>query len=174
MARYVGINLLFTSSPLYPPYLTPPDLPHSINIDSNTYEGIPGVDASGQFIKPGLVVGELSELQRTSRFSYDNQDLPFTGKARQCYELWLEDVPCYPELDYPAFANLFLSNALNLERTQDDAGRVDYELPNFNYATTDELERRAPGLRRRQLPHRHPELRLQLRLARPSSRSGTA
>ncbi len=57
----------------------------------------------------------------------------------QCYELWLEDVPCYPELDYPAFANLFLFNALNLERTQDDAGRVDYELPNFNYATTDEL-----------------------------------
>ena len=137
MARYVGINLLFTSSPLYPPYLTPPDLPHSVNIDSNTYEGIPGVDASAQFIKPGLVVGELSELQRTSRFSYDNQDLPLTGKARQCYDLWLEDVPCYPELDYPAFANLFLFNALNLERTQDDAGRVDYELPNFNYATGD-------------------------------------
>ena len=57
----------------------------------------------------------------------------------QCYELWLEGVPCYPELDYPADANLFLFNALNLERTQDDAGRVDYELPNFNYATTDEL-----------------------------------
>src|ERR671912_1509195 len=104
VARYVGINLLFTSSPLYPPYLTPPDLPHSVNIDSNTYEGIPGVDASGQFIKPGLEV-----------------------------------VPCYPELDYPADANLFLYNALNLERPQDDAGRVDYELPNFNYATTDEL-----------------------------------
>jgi hypothetical protein len=97
------------------------------------------VNASGRFIKPGLVLGELSELQPTSRFSYDNQDLPFAGKARQCYELWLEDVPCYPELDYPAFANLFLFNALNLERTQDDAGRVDYELPNFNYATTDEL-----------------------------------
>ena len=139
VARYVGINLLFTSSPLYPPYLAPPDLPHSVNIDSNTYEAIPGVDASAQFIKPGLVVGELSELQRTSRFSYDNQDLPFAGKARQCYELWLELVPCYPDLDYPADANLFLFNALNLERTQDDAGRVDYELPNFNYATTDEL-----------------------------------
>jgi hypothetical protein len=36
--------------------------------------------------------------------------------------------PCYPELDYPAFANLFLFNALNLERTQDDAGRVADEL----------------------------------------------
>jgi hypothetical protein len=137
VARYVGINLLFTSSPSFPAELTPPDLPHTVNIDSNTYEGIPGVNASRQFIKPGLVLDELSELQRTTRFSYDNQDLPFTGKARECYELWLQDVPCYPELDYPAFANLFLFNALNLERTQDDAGRVDYELPNFNYATTD-------------------------------------
>jgi hypothetical protein len=139
VARYVGINLLFTSSPLYPPSLTPPDLPHSVNIDSNTYEGWPGVDASRRYIKPRLVVDEVSELQRTTRFSYDNQDLPFTGQARQCYELWLQDVPCYPDLDYPAFANLFLFNALNLERTQDDAGRVDYELPNFNYATTEEL-----------------------------------
>jgi hypothetical protein len=137
VARYVGINLLFTSSPSFPAYLSPPALPHSVNIDSNTYEGIPGVDASSQFIKPRLLVDEVSELQRTTRFSYDNQDLPLTGKARQCYDLWLQDVPCYPELDYPAFANLFLFNALNLERTQDDAGRVDYELPNFNYATTD-------------------------------------
>jgi hypothetical protein len=140
VARYVGINLLFTSSPSYPPYLTPPDLPHSVNLDSNTYEGIPGVDASRRFITPRLLLDEISELQRTTRFSYDNQDLPFTGKAQQCYDLWLQDVPCYPELDYPAFANLFLFNALNLERTQDDAGRVDYELPNFNYATTNAEE----------------------------------
>jgi hypothetical protein len=133
-------GLGFTSSPLYPPYLTPAALPHTVNIDSNTYEGIPGVDASREFIEPQLLLDELSELQRTTRFSYDNQDLPFTGKARQCYELWLQNVKCFPELDYPASdGNLFLYNALNLERTQDDAGRVDYELPNFNYATTDDV-----------------------------------
>jgi hypothetical protein len=139
LTRYVAINALFTSSPAYSPELSPPALPDTINIDSNTYEGWPGVDASRRYIKPRLLLDELSELQPTTRFSYDNQDLPFTGKARQCYELWFQDVPCYPELDYPAFANLFLFNALNLERTQDDAGRVDYELPNFNYATTDDL-----------------------------------
>jgi hypothetical protein len=140
VARYVGINLLFTTSPSYPAELTPPDLPHSVNIDANTYEGIPGVDASSRYITPRLLLDELSELQPTTRFSYDNQDLPFTGKALECYVQWLQDVACYPTLDYPAFANLFLFNALNLERrTQDDAGRVDYELPNFNYATTDDL-----------------------------------
>jgi hypothetical protein len=137
VARYVGINLLITSSPSYPAELTPPDLPHTVNIDSNTYEAIPGVDASKRYITPGLVLDELSELQPTTRFSYDNQDLPLTGKARQCYDLWLQDVSCYPQLGYPGFANLFLYNALHLRRTQDDAGRVDYELPNFNYATTD-------------------------------------
>ena len=102
VARYVGINLLFTPSPLYPPDLTPPDLPHTVNIDSNTYEGIPGVDASGAYIKPGLLLDELSELQPTTRFSYDNQDLPFRGKALQCYLLWVEGTPCYPNLDYPS------------------------------------------------------------------------
>ena len=142
VARYVGVNLLFTTSPSYSPSLTPPDLPHTVNIDSNTYEAIPGVNASRRYIKPGLLLQELSELQPTTRFSYDNQDLPLTGQAQQCYDLWLpaQDVPCYPDLDYPAFANLFLFNALNLERTQDDAGRVDYELPNFNYATTNAEE----------------------------------
>ena len=139
VARYVGIDLLFTSSPLYRPDLTPPDLPHTVNIDANTYEGWPGVDASSRYITPRLLLEELSELQPTTRFSYDNQDLPFTGKALECYVQWLQDVPCYPDLDYPGFANLFVFNALNLERTQDDAGRVDYELPNFNYVTTDDL-----------------------------------
>jgi hypothetical protein len=142
VARYVGVNLLFTSSPSFSPSLTPPALPHTVNIDSNTYEAIPGVNASRRYIKPGLLLQELSELQPTTRFSYDNQDLPLTGQAQRCYDLWLpaQDVPCYPDLDYPAFANLFLFNALNLERTQDDAGRVDYELPNFNYATTNAEE----------------------------------
>jgi hypothetical protein len=142
VARHVGINLLFTSSPSYPAELTPPALPHTVNIDANTYEAVPGVDASRRYITPRLALDEISELQPTTRFSYDNQDLPLTGKARECYDLWLpaQDVPCYPDLDYPAFANLFLFNALNLERTQDDAGRVDYELPNFNYATTNAEE----------------------------------
>ena len=43
------------------------------------------------------------------------KDLSFTGKARRCYEQWLEDVQCYENRpQYPAFANLFLYNALNL------------------------------------------------------------
>ena len=117
---------------------------------------------------------EVSELQRTTRFSYDNQDLPLHRQGPGVLRPVAHRTSrCYPELDYPAFANLFLFNALNLERTQDDAGRVDYELPNFNYATTDAEGSSGCRLRRRQLPHRHPELRVQLRVARRSSRTAT-
>ncbi|HEX8344929.1 MAG TPA: hypothetical protein VF657_09320 [Actinoplanes sp.] len=134
ITRYVALNLIMTTSPLYPVELPAADLPHSINIDSNTYEGWPGVDASERYITPKLLVEELSELRWRNRFDFDNQDLPYDEKAEECYVGGLNDVSCYPELDFPAFANLYLYNRENLARTQDDAGRVDYELPLFNYA----------------------------------------
>ncbi|GGL15488.1 hypothetical protein GCM10012284_57690 [Mangrovihabitans endophyticus] len=137
LTRYVAVNLLMTTSPLYPVEL-PADLPTSINIDSNTYEGWPGVDASAAYIKPDLVVSELSELRWRNRLDFDNQDLPFDQRARECFLGEFETYePCYPDLDYPSDANLYLYNRENLARTQDDDGRVDYELPVFNYATPD-------------------------------------
>ncbi|MEV4347413.1 hypothetical protein AB0J83_23400 [Actinoplanes sp. NPDC049596] len=133
ITRYVALNLLMTTSPLYPVELPTP-LPRSINIDSNTYEGWPGVDASARYQKPRYVVDELSELRWRNKLDYDSQDLPFDAKARACYLDLLEDVSCYPGAGYPPFANLYLYNRDNLGRTQDDRGRVDYELPVFNYA----------------------------------------
>jgi hypothetical protein len=134
ITRYVAINLLFTASPLYPAELPTSAPPRTINVDSNTYEGWPGVDASARYIKPGLLLSELRELRWQNVLDYDNQDFPFRGEARRCYELWLKDVSCYPQLGYPGFANLFLQNTFELGRTQDDKGRVDYELPIFNYS----------------------------------------
>jgi hypothetical protein len=137
ITRYVALNLLMTSSPLYPVELPTPEPPKSINIDSNTYEGWPGVDASARYIKPKLVVDELSELRWRNRLDFDNQDLPYDAKAEQCYLGVLTDESCYPESGYPAFANLYLYNWANLERTRDDVGRVDYEVPVFNYAVAE-------------------------------------
>jgi hypothetical protein len=134
ITRYVAINLLFTSSPLYPPELPTARPPGTVDIDSNTYEGWPGVDASEAFITPDLVVDELAELRWRDELTYDNQDLPFTGAARRCYVGLLEDRSCYPRLGYPSFGNLFLQNTFQLERTKDDGAAVDYELPVFNYA----------------------------------------
>ncbi|MFB6719409.1 hypothetical protein ACFCV3_04580 [Kribbella sp. NPDC056345] len=145
LVRYVALDLLFTSSPLYPVELPPSTPSDTVNLDSNTYEGWPGVDASTDYIDKKLVVSELSELAWRNRFSYDSQDLPFTGDAKRCYELLLANKSCYPELGYPAFANLFLQNTKELARTQDDQGKVDYELPIFNYAVPPELDTPALG-----------------------------
>jgi hypothetical protein len=135
ITRYVALDLLFTTSPLYPAELPTARPPTSINLDSNTYEGWPGVDASATYIKPGLLLQELRELRWTNRLDYDSQDLPFEGDASRCYfAVMVDDESCYPELGYPPFANFFLQNTFDLARTQDDQGRVDYELPIFNYA----------------------------------------
>jgi hypothetical protein len=144
VARYAAINLMFTSSPLYPPYLTPQLLPKSINLDLNTYEGWTGVNASRDYQKPDLLKAEESELF-PSKWSTDTQDLRFAGKARECYILWLDETPCYANRpQYPGFANLFLYNALNLDEAldedPDDAGeKRRYEAPAFNYATDEDI-----------------------------------
>ena len=142
VARYSAINLLFTTSAAYPPYLTPELLPDEINLDTNTYEAWPGVDASDLYLRRNYMRAETSELF-PSRWSADKQDVDFNAQREECYVLWLQDVPCYPDRPYPAFANLFVDNALNLEDALDeyppDTRSREYEAPAFNYATTDEL-----------------------------------
>jgi hypothetical protein len=135
VARYVGIDLLFTTSPLYPPDVTGPVVPTSIDFDATTYEGWRGVDASGSFIKPALLVEELSEIQPARDLSQDYDDAAFSGRARTCYALWLASKTCFPQRAYPAFANLFVYNDLRVDELRDDHGRVDYEMPLVNYAT---------------------------------------
>ncbi|GIE97407.1 hypothetical protein [Paractinoplanes rishiriensis] len=145
ITRYAALNLLMTTSPLYPVELPAPNPPKSINIDSNTYEGWPGVDASAEYQTPRLLVRELSELRWRNKLSYDDQDLPYDARAEECYLGLLADESCYPGSGYPAFANLYLYNRDNLARTQDDAGRVDYEMPLFNYAVGEGVDTPALG-----------------------------
>lgn len=134
VTRFAAINLLFTSSPLYPPYLTPLRLPGTINLDVNTYEGWKGVDASRTYQTPALLLDEISELHSIP-YTSDQQDLPFKQGARNCYQLWLNDNRCYPNRPYPAFANLFLYSAFTLGATRNGGG--DYEGMLFNYVTED-------------------------------------
>jgi len=137
LARFGAINLLFTSSPLYPPYLTPPRQPGEINLDLNTYEGWKGVDVSATYQKPAMLQDEVAEVHRIP-YSYDEQDFPLTGDAKNCYLQWIVDVQCYNNYrQYPGFANLFLYNALNKAAWRDDTvpGTEVYEAGFFNYAT---------------------------------------
>ena len=134
VARYVGIDLLFTTSPLYPPDLTPERMPSSINLDLNTYEGWGGVDASQEYLDPGLIEDEESELLRLPT-TLDRQDLRLAGPAKRCFNKWVKLEICYrnrPQYPDP-FVNLFLYNAIHRNRFKDGGGQ--YELMSFNYAT---------------------------------------
>jgi hypothetical protein len=134
IARYVGIDLLFTTSPAYPPDLTPQRMPDPVNLDINTYEGWPGVNASQRFIDPGLVRREEGELLRVTT-TLDRQQEPLTGPARRCFNKWVNNLICYrnrPQYPDP-FANLFLYNSIHRNRFKDGGGQ--YEAMSFNYAT---------------------------------------
>jgi hypothetical protein len=143
VTRFVGLNLLMTTSPLYPPYLTPTKLPGTINLDSNTYEGWPGTNASAEYIKPDLLVSETQELIH-NRTTYDSQKLPFQGKAEECFLGWLFEDPfgpnCYAP-DYPfytAAADPFLDTALKRPALIGGA-QGDYEALAVNYATGEDF-----------------------------------
>jgi hypothetical protein len=143
IARYVAINLLFTTSPLYPPGYTPQRLPSTINLDINTYEGAPGINAAREYLKPEYVRNEVSEVHRVP-YTVDSQTLPLTTKSRSCYYRTAAvligespDVPCYREYSqYPGQAGLFLDNALNIGRLRDGGG--EYEALIVNYAVLDD------------------------------------
>jgi hypothetical protein len=74
LARYAAFNLLFTSSPLYPPDLTPELLPALVNLDLNTYEAWDGVDASALYQNQDYLRHELGELFPEFPLTSDNQD----------------------------------------------------------------------------------------------------
>ncbi len=138
VARYVAINLLFTPSPLYPPYITPDRQPGSINMDLNTYEGWPGVNASRDYQTPRLLVQEVSEVHPIA-YNFDRQDVAFDEKAKRCYRQWLRDEFCYDNRSafYPGFAGLFVYNALHIRDFWNGGG--EYEAMFFNYATENYL-----------------------------------
>jgi hypothetical protein len=134
-----------SSSPLYPPQFTPRLLPSRINLDVNTVEGIPGVNASQRYQTPGLVLDEVDELHRLP-YSMDQQDVAYKGKARECYLEWVASVysegaageVCYERYqNYPPDANLFLYGAVNLDALLDHDRRRTYQAALLNWAVQD-------------------------------------
>lgn len=137
LARYVGINLLFTASPLYDPAITPPRLPRRINLDLNLYEGSPGVDASENLLTPKVVRREVAELLPLADITVDLQELSTEDPVfRSCYEswFWLWNAPnCYPGSPYGSSANVFVHQGSTLADTHDGPAGTDYEASGFNY-----------------------------------------
>lgn len=132
VARYVGLDLLFASSPLYSPALAAPRLPGTINLDVNGYEGLPGLRGTRDYFTPSLFLHEEQELVAVP-MSLDVQVSKLQDGTKNCLELQLQDKPCDPKKVYPGGANLYLDSARQQPRWRDGGG--DYEAGIFHYTT---------------------------------------
>ena len=131
LARYVAVNLLFTTSPLYKPAISPPELPGKIQVDVNIYQGDPTEDGT-HFIKPAIVNQELTALQPNNTFSTEVNSLPLSGNAAKIYQCFVTDHSCFGNRLFGiAFADLFLYHNSHLLQYLEGDG--DYEIPVFLY-----------------------------------------
>src|SRR5678816_4063956 len=68
VTRYVAINLLFTTSPLYKPMISPPLVPGALNIDFNLYQIDPKVDGL-TFLDTAYFLNKFKRLQPMNQFT---------------------------------------------------------------------------------------------------------
>jgi hypothetical protein len=147
--RYVGLDLLFTSSPLYPPYFTANRLPGQVNLDVNTVEGWNQVNASEDFVEQGLFLSEVKELPSgfESTLSADYQDIKMAGDWNRCYQQFVSDKVCYNDLapfyaGFGGFVNIFLVSARHHEEFLDGTPAYEAGLVNWSIGQ----KPKAPGL----------------------------
>ena len=137
VTRYVAIDLLFTTSPLYKPAISPPLLPESIQLDINVYQMDPGSDGTDYFV-PELIESELSDLQPLNTFEVELNSQDFDTRFAKVYNCFYFDVSCFGQRLFGiAFADLFLYFSDHLLRFLEGDG--DYEVPIFAFNATDEL-----------------------------------
>jgi hypothetical protein len=137
VARYVAIDLLFTTSPLYKPALSPPELPEDIQLDVNVFQIDPNSDGTDYFDIP-LINDELNELQPYNNFSTELNSQAFEKPFSKVYQCFFDDVSCFGNRLFGiAFADLFLFFQDKIIKYLE--GDADYELPVFAFNATDEL-----------------------------------
>jgi hypothetical protein len=137
VTRYVAIDLLFTTSPLYKPALSPPLLPEDIQLDINVFQIDPGSDGTDYFDEP-LIAEELNDLQPLNNYTVEMNSQSFGSRFAKVYNCFYNDVSCFGQRLFGiAFGDLFLyfnDHIINFLE-----GDADYEIPVFAFNATDEL-----------------------------------
>jgi hypothetical protein len=137
LTRFVAINLLFTTSPIYNAAITPPALPSTLNIDMNPFQGDPTSDARA-FIKPASILAELGALQKHNTFTSDTQAYKFAGRIEQVMNCFVFGPSCFGNrLGGNNFGDLFLYTNSHIEKFLDGGG--DYEVPVLQFNLPDAL-----------------------------------
>jgi len=145
VARYVALDLLFTSSPIYKPAISPPSLPSALQVDINLYQGEPGFDGK-TVLDTTYLKTKLGTLQQLNTLTTEVRDQSLRNKALSVYQCFVTyftgpgplGQSCYGNRLFGiAFADLFLYHDDKI--TQFIEGDGDYEVPVFLYAVTDAL-----------------------------------
>ncbi len=141
IVRYVAINTLFTTSPLYRPGISAPKLPSEIQLDINMYQADPSVDGKN-FLTPSVLAQEVGKLQPLNTFSTEVTDQRFAARAAQIYGCWTT-ATAPPFLNQSCYGNTEAINDLVLfhgdQAFRSLEGDEDYEVPVYIYNTTPEL-----------------------------------
>ena len=137
VTRYVALDLLFTTSPLYKPAISAPKIPSDIQLDINVFQIDPNSDGRDYF-DLSMLTGELNELQPFNSFSAELNSKPFKSSFANMYLCFYNDISCYGNRLFGiAFGDPFLYFKDHIVQYLEGDG--DYEVPIFAYNTTDEL-----------------------------------
>lgn len=138
ITRFVGINLLFTSSPLYDPMATAPGAGGKRIIHINLFEDDPD-SVGSDWISTDEVIAQYSSFQPYYDWEVNLVTLPLEGEALRAFRIFAgldttED--CWSNFGTP-FAQLFCYFDLNRALYIPDYNEADYVAGIFAFNTTE-------------------------------------
>ena len=139
ITRFVGINLLFTTSPLYDPLVAAPGPGGDRVVDMTMFEDDPASQGT-DWITRAFARARLAEFQPYYDWRTTLRDVdPIDNGAKRALRIFAgvrEKDDCWNAFGDP-FAELFCYFDENLDQYVPDYGRNDYVLPTFNFNTTE-------------------------------------
>lgn len=147
ITRFVGVDLLFTPSPLYPTYLQPPVLPEDIQFDVNMFENISSYVGADWF-DPNVVVDSYEDFEPYLDFSVSFQDrqlmdYPILNNvfvnfaSGNPYSIFGKRSPYWQAASGGIDFHLYYKDQLFRFLTAAEGSQADYSIPLFEYAVDD-------------------------------------
>lgn len=146
ITRGIGVDMLFTPSPLYPPYIQPPVLPEHIQFDVNMFEHSATYNGALWF-NPGTMVSAYNDFEPYKTFSVSFQDRQLADYPvlKKAFENWAANgISIFgkrsPYWFYPGSGidfHLYFGSQLFRFLTNEEGSQADYSVPIFSYAVDD-------------------------------------
>lgn len=138
VARYVGINLLFTTSPLYDPLITAPKVGGNKIVNVEMFEDDPA-SLGTDWVDTGFATSQLVDFQPYYDWQVNLEDNnPIDADAQRALRIWatlLGEDDCWNAFGDP-FAELFCFFDANFDAYVPAFNEEDYVAPFFAFNTT--------------------------------------